>query len=529
MKIKINIICIILFLLAVAEFAQNKKLEFEQKSPDKLVNSRNNLPLIIITSKLDLLFQDQDRFTGEKNVEKKKFGSINEYKLFVVVDEKTVLLKITAEGFDESLTIEVNELAPKQVKMFHVFEKVNYGITELGDFFLASSPEGAKISIRGQPKFSEMTPFDFKDYTATTYKLTLEKEDYYKVDTTIAIQKENKQSLKVNLRAKFGYLKVNTDRDYQLFIDGSETSYNTPIKINEGIRNIEVKKKYFKDLVDKIEVEGKYDPMIIEKKYVLEPYYGKLNVRSNIYGATVLLNGEEVGTTTFERVIAAGKYNLEIKKDKYRTEKFQLEILRDEAKDTLVELKQYGTLKIVGPNAASITLINGGYEKKLANDNLYELPPGDYNIKVELDGYDTYEDSFYLDTEFKTIEIDLIKTEGRFLRFTAFDINSRLYQITPSAYWFITYNPKTINPNFLSTAAKYPFYNPAKNTLLLGGGLNIVALPYTLEFEVGFFSLINSKNISGSETLTNYTDSTMFDLYTIKTKIGYCPFVLFER
>lgn len=509
---------------------QTRELDYEQKNNDKSINTINNLPLIIITSSLELTFPDHERFTGSNKIEIKGNDSFYEYRLFVAVHEKSVLVKVATHGISDFLPIPVDDLGPKIVKRYHVFEKETSKLNiDLGEFYLTSDPQGAKIIIHGMPNFNEITPFPFKNYSAKTYKIVLEKEDYYKVDTMITIYKDKAGKLSVKLRAKFGLLKLATNPENKLYVDGIEKDFDNPIRLTEGKHNITVRRKYFKDYNENLEVVGLYEPMVIERNVELEPYQGILDIKSNPTGATVYLNGEGIGIgiTPLRKLIDAGDYRIEIKKNNYRTETDRFELIKDEVVEKSFDLKRYGLLKIEGPYSTLIN-INGSYKGTLPSANYFELPPGDYEVKAELEGYDSEVYSLYLETETKILKIDLTETEGRAFRFSAFG-NERLSQITPKWYIYGALNIQTINPSLLSTALKYPLYHSLKNRATIGGGINLTSLPFLFEADILFDPGIKSKDVAGSERITSSSDSTLFKMYFYRVKVGLCPFVLFER
>ncbi|MCK9210359.1 MAG: PEGA domain-containing protein [Ignavibacteriaceae bacterium] len=523
-KIFIIIAFIISYGLISNIFAQIKELDYKPR--DEKLNTRNNLPLILVYSPLELTFPDQDRFTGANEVEKKKTESSFEYRLYVKVDEKTVLLNVESKGY-EPLRITVTDLVPKRAVVYSIFEKTSRLITDLGEFYLTSVPEGAKITIHGRPDFNERTPYHFSRVTAEPYKILLEKEGYYNIDTIITVVKNKEERLSVKLRAKFGIFKLDTNPANELFIDAVSYKNNDPIQMAEGQHIITVKRKYFKDYIETVEVRGLYDPMVIDRRIKLEPYKGALDINSVPTGATVYLNGKNIGETPLLKEIDAGEYTLEIQKDKYRKEKKSFVIIKDEAFRESIKLKKNGLLNIVGMNSVRITL-NGEYKGILPITRSFELPPGDYKIEGDLDGYDSYEQSFYLDAEVKTVEINIIKTEGRFFRFTAFG-NERLNQIISRAHLFFSANLQTINPSLLSTAAKYPIYKSVKNDFLIGAGLNFTYLPFLFEADICYDSPIKAEDIEGSEEFTSDPGKEIFRLYIITAKMGFCPFVISER
>lgn len=77
---------------------------------------------------------------------------------------------------------------------------------QTGSFFINTNPQGASITIEGEPQFKEVTPFFIKNHPTGVFKVKLEKVDYYPVDTTITILpvEPNKLSeIMISLRPKY--------------------------------------------------------------------------------------------------------------------------------------------------------------------------------------------------------------------------------------------------------------------------------------------------------------------------------------
>jgi hypothetical protein len=69
----------------------------------------------------------------------------------------------------------------------------------LGSFYINTVPEGARISIKGEPGFTGQTPYTFKDRVPGKYYIKLEKSNYNPVDLDIDIEKGKQSDLTVKL------------------------------------------------------------------------------------------------------------------------------------------------------------------------------------------------------------------------------------------------------------------------------------------------------------------------------------------
>ncbi len=509
----------IYFWLIISQFAnfilaQSKELEVQEKPAGKILQIMDEKSaLILIYSELDLTFPNYDRIKTAP-IEINKVSSPYTYKLLVTAEYKTIQLRVSAKGFIPK-TIEINDLSPKKTVVLNIFEKSVLNLSK-GEFHLTTEPGGAKITIDGQPTFEKFTPYTFTNWTARAYKVTIYKENYYVHIDTIIIDKDKANSLNVKLRAKFGILVLSTDPANKVLIDGKSYDHKNPVQIPEGNHYILVKRKYFKDYVDSIYIVGQYEPMMIENEIELEPYMGTIAVTSKPSGAEVYLNENKIGITPLSKVVNAGYYNLELKKDDYRKEAMTFEILKDESVNKLVELKKTSILIIVGIINTKITLNgeNSEYKGLLGNNRKieFELPAGEYIIRAELVGFDTEEFSFELTSEVKTIDISLTEMDKKFLRWTGFG-NSRISSIL---------NGFSFTAGYLQAPLTITFANQMLDFKDTGWAFDIGL--FFAPFSIGGGYCVGGGPADFLETL----DDLAFESTYIYGNIGWSPFVLWE-
>ncbi len=81
-------------------------------------------------------------------------------------------------------------------------------VSKLGSLYLNTIPAKAKITLEGNSKFKEFTPFLFENYEPDTYKVKLEKKDYESVETSFVIVANEISEKTVNLKPLGQDLKI---------------------------------------------------------------------------------------------------------------------------------------------------------------------------------------------------------------------------------------------------------------------------------------------------------------------------------
>ncbi|MCF7911299.1 MAG: PEGA domain-containing protein [Candidatus Cloacimonetes bacterium] len=159
-----------------------------------------------------------------------------------------------------------------------------------GDFSIISDPEGADISIDGISTFQEKTPFSLKDFKAGNYLISLAKYRYETVDTVIVIEKDEKNSLKIELSPLFGDLSVTSEPSGCIVLINGREKGVTPLYLtgaNSGLDagnyNIKVQKSG-----NHINSYGIYQEPIeiicgesVNIEAVLPAQYGSISLSSN--------------------------------------------------------------------------------------------------------------------------------------------------------------------------------------------------------------------------------------------------------
>ena len=121
------------------------------------------------------------------------------------------------------------------------------------------------------------------------------------------------------------------------------------------------------------------------------PTLAGAKITSDPEGATVRFEGEVIGTTPITRDnLSPGTGLLRLEKEGYEPMEEPVELVAGEALSRSYPLRQLpGSIRITSTPSAGATLFLDGERKGVTPFDLAELKPGSYELRLELEGYDT--------------------------------------------------------------------------------------------------------------------------------------------
>jgi thiol-disulfide isomerase/thioredoxin len=195
----------------------------------------------------------------------------------------------------------------------------NYGVLKVD-----SNPSGAEIWLDGEPT-GQTTPYTFPMKKAGDYSLVLKKKMY--LSRTVPVQLGNGKTVTVDerLEANFGEIWVTSDPSgASILIDGHDSGETTPARISPvavGSREILLQRNAYNDYQKLVNVERgqstRIEATLTGQMGLLkiEAFVEKDGKQRPVLGATVSLNGVEVGQTPFKKQVLVGSYKVAVKSD----------------------------------------------------------------------------------------------------------------------------------------------------------------------------------------------------------------------
>jgi len=138
------------------------------------------------------------------------------------------------------------------------------------------------------------------------------------------------------------------------------------------------------------------------------PTTGTLEIRSDVSGADVFLNGKRVGTTPYKASdLTPGKYSVKVEKAGYTAFEKRVDL---GSKQQVVRAKLVAALATlrVEANVAGAKVVLDGEERGTTPLELSNVSPGRHELAVSADGYETRTETLEVESGKRDIKIDLV-------------------------------------------------------------------------------------------------------------------------
>jgi hypothetical protein len=249
MKIKF---LILIFFLPLAAFAQSKKIFEISKDESQVlqVDGQDSLFNVFLYAPD---FRDSLKIKSTKGWiigKEPRFNETSEsWELFFPLNTINEI-KINFPGFQQETIIIENPPIASRVVSYNVFEKQKDPNAN-PILIIKTNPSGASIVIESLSKrkvvFSEKeTPVETKDLSADSVRIFLEKDGFYKIDTTLELKKGEQYSLDLNFKLVMKRVEIRTTPDdAKLLLNGSLVLNPFFDELPLGTYNLTASKDYF--------------------------------------------------------------------------------------------------------------------------------------------------------------------------------------------------------------------------------------------------------------------------------------------
>ncbi len=284
--------------------------------------------------------------------------------------------KIGYESWSES----VNILPDKEI---HLTAMLQLGV---GSISLKSDPSNARALIDGGEVGT--TPISITDLKPGTHYLEIRKDGYVDWRESLDIIPGKELPFVISLQIKAGTISIKSNpSNAKAFIDGKEAG-TTPITktdIEPGTYNVEVLKDGYVDWKESVDIAPGKD---IELTATLQIMPGSISIKSNPSGATVFIDGREIGITPVSASeLTPGMHNVDVRMDGYEDWKESIDIIPNkEVKLTPTLQVKFGSVSIDSDPPNAIILMNGK-EVGPTPSSVSELLPGKHKVEIIKEGY----------------------------------------------------------------------------------------------------------------------------------------------
>jgi len=248
------------------------------------------------------------------------------------------------------------------------------------------------------------------------YTLIAEKAGYHPLEQDIEISALSGQEFTLSMSKLPGKLLISTTpvEGARVSVDGEDAG-QTPLSMLElspGPHEILVQSERYLDFHTTVEIEG----MAVKQELIaaLTPGWATISVRSKPEGASLWINGKEVGTTPATVDLLAGAHSVEIKLARHKTWHTELVVEANQPQDlsAIVLEAADGLLHLSSAPTGALVTIASSYVGKTPID--VPLRPGErHEITVSKAGFKPTSRSVELQSgEQQDMQIRLIAKQG---------------------------------------------------------------------------------------------------------------------
>lgn len=222
------------------------------------------------------------------------------------------------------------------------------------------------------------------------YDINVRAEGYYDVDSTITVREEQAQTFQIQLLPLPGFLNLDANAEAaEVIIDG-EVIGQTPlqrIELAAGEHEVLIRKERYESQQQIVNMEGRQQEQSLRVE--LLPAWANVSFASSPAGATVTVDGEQIGITPLNAELLAGEHEVLIKLNAHKawTDSLLVEARVDQNLP-LIELEEADGLVLLQstPSNAGVTL-DGAYQGQTPLE--ITVPPGRaHELTFFLNGYE---------------------------------------------------------------------------------------------------------------------------------------------
>jgi hypothetical protein len=259
-----------------------------------------------------------------------------------------------------------------------------------GGLVAKSEPKGAEVYVNG--KSVGKTPYEDKGLAVGSHTVHIKKHGYGAWEQTVQVDPGKTVEVMARLRAEGGRLLGRSEPNAaKMYLDGKHIG-TTPVEqsgVSPGSYAVRVTKPGYESWEGSVVVETGKTAEVMAR---LKRAKGELSANSDPRGATVYLDGQQVGTTPLERFgLEPGSHSVRMAKEGYRPWEREVSIKTGETEELLARLTALkGSLLARSDPKGANVYVNG---KSVGRTPVEQsgLEPGSHTVRFVKEGFETWE------------------------------------------------------------------------------------------------------------------------------------------
>ena len=279
-------------------------------------------------------------------------------------------------------------------------------------------PKNATLEVNDQlwSVDADGTALQFVDLGTYTYRV---RAANYETDAGVVTvddpDPDHPKTVKVKLKSNFAEVTLKVDADAEIWVNNDKKGVRSWTgSLGKGTYKIECKQEGHETSMISREITAEMNGQTITLP-APRPIYGSLNVESTPIGATIYIDGKEMGKTPrYINEVLVGQRALRLVKEGYEEYSETVSVAKGERKQVKATLNDGRDVQFVCNVADAhlrVDAVNVGNAS-----GTYKLKDGRHNIKITANGYQDYETVIEVDDDGKFFSIDMQKI-CRFVKF----------------------------------------------------------------------------------------------------------------
>ncbi len=389
-----------------------------------------------------------------------------------------------------------------------------------GSLHFTSRPDSVQVTIDGFPDLVKYTPCSFNRYRTGNYRFIFQKSRYQVLDTIIHIDRNSDKAIHVRLTPKWGNLLVASlnNLPYVFQINGKKyegtrlSLMGESSGLDAGIYTLRISRQHYYDSTLTVRLTPDDTTVVVVG---LKPVLTSFRVLSEPPGATVFVDGREVGKTPFSQQMIVGHHRVRVALQGFIEESREVELQKGTEGLLDLTLQRHAPIRIESSPAGAEVSLNGEYKGK--TPLVVDVRPGAMAISLKKKFYTELNDTLHV-------------TGAKTYRFA---LQKQLFDLTvgtrpPGATVMINGKPTGLTPQTLSLPhgnyrvhiTKKGYVSRSKSVALSRDKSVVFSLRRRLRGYVGGVFVLSSGNLQltkfGGEVGWTYSKMPFF-----MTAIGY--------